>query len=63
MVHYLDHEYGIIYTDSKGTIHISDGEIIDWYGPDVEMSRVEDPTKDHVTVWVSSNAMEHWVMQ
>ena len=38
-------------------------QIVDWFGPEVEMRETKDPTKVHVTVRVSPNAMEHWAMQ
>lgn len=57
-----------MYTDPKETIRfLADKEIVDqivdWFGPEVEMREAEDPTKVHVTVRVSPNAMEHWAMQ
>ena len=57
-----------MYTDPKETIRfLADKEIVDqivdWFGPEVEMRETKDPTKVHVTVRVSPNAMEHWAMQ
>lgn len=54
-----------MYTDPKETIRfLADKEIVDqivdWFGPEVEMRETKDPTKVHVTVRVSPNAMEHW---
>lgn len=57
-----------MYTDPKETIRfLADKEIVDqivdWFGPEVEMREAKDSTKVHVTVRVSPNAMEHWAMQ
>ena len=38
-------------------------QVIDWFGTDIMLSKIEDSGKIQVTLYASPHAMEHWAMQ
>ena len=38
-------------------------QVIDWFGTDITIDKIEDSEKIQVTLYASPNAMEHWAMQ
>ena len=57
-----------MYTDTPERIQFLTEEwmadqVIDWFGTDITISKIEDSEKIQVTLYASPNAMEHWAMQ
>ena len=38
-------------------------QIVDWFGTDIRITKLEDQDKVSVEIKASPNAMEHWAMQ
>ena len=57
-----------MYTDAPERIQFLTEEwmadqVIDWFGTDITIDKIEDSEKIQVTLYASPNAMEHWAMQ
>ena len=50
------------YIDFIADIGIID-QIIDWFGSDIRIARIDDESKVRISVKASPNAMVHWAMQ
>lgn len=57
-----------MYTDTPERIQFLTEEwmadqVIDWFGTDITIDKIDDSEKIQVTLYASPNAMEHWAMQ